>query len=142
MNGVACRQGGCAGVIEDGYCNVCGLAEVKRAAAAASAVTGAAASARVTSSKVTTGTGLVAGEPLWGGVAADEFFDVAGEPEAAGCGVGDAAGSAVGRSRAGDSAGPGGAGAEAVLSAVRGSAAAGGGVLREMRDEVQLCAGA
>lgn len=57
MNGGACRQGRCAGVIEDGYCNVCGLAEVKRVAAAASALTGSARSAPVTSSRVTTGTG-------------------------------------------------------------------------------------
>ena len=34
MNGDRCRQQGCAGVIEDGYCNVCGHAEVKSAAAA------------------------------------------------------------------------------------------------------------
>ena len=59
MNGVACRQGRCAGVIEDGYCNVCGLAEVKRAPApaAASALTGSARTGPVTSSRVTTGTG-------------------------------------------------------------------------------------
>ncbi len=63
MNEAACRQRGCAGVIEDGYCNVCGLAEAKRAAipVAASALTGSAptgpALGAPTSSRVTTGTG-------------------------------------------------------------------------------------
>jgi serine/threonine-protein kinase PknG len=36
MNGDRCRRGGCAGVIEDEYCNVCGLAELKPSALVAS----------------------------------------------------------------------------------------------------------
>ena len=31
MSGQPCRRGGCAGVIEDGYCNLCGLASLKSA---------------------------------------------------------------------------------------------------------------
>ena len=63
MNGEACHRPGCAGAIEDGYCNVCGHAEVKASArngmangpsavSALSARTGA-----FGSSAVTTGTG-------------------------------------------------------------------------------------
>jgi len=33
MNGEPCRRSGCAGKIEDGYCNLCGHAQVKSAAA-------------------------------------------------------------------------------------------------------------
>jgi serine/threonine-protein kinase PknG len=58
MSGEPCRRPGCAGVIEDGYCNLCGHAAVKGAAAAS--VTSAKAPARSStgsSSVVTTGTG-------------------------------------------------------------------------------------
>ena len=66
MNGERCRRGGCAGVIEDGYCNVCGLAELKAAASPATGPGSArgtsglglgAASARTGSASVRTGTG-------------------------------------------------------------------------------------
>ena len=52
MNGDPCRQKGCSGVIEDGYCNVCGHAEAKAAAAAVPAYAGS-----TSSSAITTGTG-------------------------------------------------------------------------------------
>ena len=45
VNGQACRQPGCAGQIEDGYCDVCGHAAVKSAAAASALATSAASSA-------------------------------------------------------------------------------------------------
>ncbi len=44
-NGQACRQPGCTGSIEDGYCDVCGHAAVKSAAAASALATSAASSA-------------------------------------------------------------------------------------------------
>jgi serine/threonine-protein kinase PknG len=55
MNGEPCRQAGCSGAIEDGYCNVCGHAEPKANAAAATARSTQATAAL--SSAVTTGTG-------------------------------------------------------------------------------------
>jgi serine/threonine-protein kinase PknG len=57
MNGDPCHQKGCSGVIEDGYCNVCGHAEPKagKAGAATAAVSSSASSRSSTS--VTTGTG-------------------------------------------------------------------------------------
>jgi len=53
MDGEKCKQTGCTGVIEDGYCNVCGLAEIKthEPSQKQSAVT------RGTGSVITTGTG-------------------------------------------------------------------------------------
>ncbi len=62
MNEGACKQPGCSGTIEDGYCDVCGHAAVKSAAAAsalASAVSGRSASSTgpMRSGTVTTGTG-------------------------------------------------------------------------------------
>ena len=55
MTGDRCRQQGCTGTIEDGYCNVCGHAEVKTPAA--SAVGGTGRSSSILSARVTTGTG-------------------------------------------------------------------------------------
>jgi serine/threonine-protein kinase PknG len=61
MNGAPCQQRGCNGVIEDGYCNICGHAEAKAVTAHALAATAPAtapASARASfSSAITTGTG-------------------------------------------------------------------------------------
>jgi len=54
MNGERCRRPACTGLIEDGYCNLCGHAEVKSPAAAQS-LQDSHPSAR--SSAVTTGTG-------------------------------------------------------------------------------------
>lgn len=45
MNGESCKQKGCTGIIEDDYCDVCGLAPVKNQ------------SSQVLSSSITTGTG-------------------------------------------------------------------------------------
>jgi len=55
MTGDRCRQQGCSGAIEDGYCNVCGHAEVK--SVAAPVVAGSGRSSSVLSARVTTGTG-------------------------------------------------------------------------------------
>ncbi len=60
MNGDSCRRQGCKGAIEDGYCNVCGHAEMKGAAAASVSAAMAPASGRsgpVSASVATTGTG-------------------------------------------------------------------------------------
>jgi serine/threonine-protein kinase PknG len=62
MNGERCRRPGCTGLIEDGYCNVCGHAEVKSPAAvsAHSSLDSARQSAHgglSTPSAITTGTG-------------------------------------------------------------------------------------
>jgi serine/threonine-protein kinase PknG len=56
MNGDRCRQGGCSGTIQDGYCDVCGLVEGKAKAASPKAPPPPPASSR-TSSQITTGTG-------------------------------------------------------------------------------------
>jgi serine/threonine-protein kinase PknG len=58
----SCKRPGCAGVIEDGYCNECGHAAVKSAAAASAAAASAAAARSVSgrtasSGPITTGTG-------------------------------------------------------------------------------------
>jgi serine/threonine-protein kinase PknG len=55
MNGDACRQQGCSGSIEDGYCNACGHAEPKAAGTSPTARATSATSSF--SSAVTTGTG-------------------------------------------------------------------------------------
>ncbi|SNT42163.1 serine/threonine-protein kinase PknG [Granulicella rosea] len=69
MSGEACKRPGCAGVIEDGYCNLCGHAAVKGAAATSAATsagpgvssrehqTGSQTGSHRTSSVITTGTG-------------------------------------------------------------------------------------
>ena len=64
MNGEACPQKGCTGVIEEGYCNVCGHAEAKTSTKAVPALPADATvamtiamSSRSASAPVTTGTG-------------------------------------------------------------------------------------
>jgi serine/threonine-protein kinase PknG len=58
MNGEPCRRPGCTGAIEDGYCNLCGHAAVKGAAAASVTSSHSSASAHSASSApITTGTG-------------------------------------------------------------------------------------
>jgi serine/threonine-protein kinase PknG len=58
MNPDACQRSGCTGHIEDGYCDVCGHAAVKSAAAASAALSAGSAPSRVTgSAPITTGTG-------------------------------------------------------------------------------------
>src|SRR5580658_3833573 len=57
MNGDACQQKGCSGVIEDGYCNVCGHAEPKAAKTTAAAAAVSSSASSRTSTSVTTGTG-------------------------------------------------------------------------------------
>ena len=65
MNGEPCRRGGCAGVLEDGYCNLCGLAEVRATAPARAAARNGSGASSVRmgtkpgrgSSAITTGTG-------------------------------------------------------------------------------------
>ena len=63
MNREPCRRPGCTGEIEDGYCNLCGHAAIKGAAAASAAISAGVASGRTGSasatgsSAVTTGTG-------------------------------------------------------------------------------------
>ncbi len=64
MNGDSCQRPGCSGTIEDGYCNLCGHAAVKGAAAASA--TAASARASVATGSVATGsvaTGSVAASP-------------------------------------------------------------------------------
>lgn len=55
MSGTVCRQPGCAGVIEDGYCTVCGLAEKR------GPQPGERAESTATASTRTTGTARIAG---------------------------------------------------------------------------------
>ena len=55
MNGDPCRQKGCSGIIEDGYCNLCGHAEPRTGTSATTARSATAAS--TFSSAITTGTG-------------------------------------------------------------------------------------
>jgi len=60
MNGQRCRRARCTGLIEDGYCNLCGHAEVKTAAAASaqsSQDSGLHSSHSSLSTPITTGTG-------------------------------------------------------------------------------------
>ena len=58
MNGEACKRPGCGGAIEDGYCNLCGHAAVKSAAAASAASSRESASTpHRPSTAITTGTG-------------------------------------------------------------------------------------
>ena len=56
MNGDPCPQKGCAGIIEDGYCNVCGHA-VTKAGSTRSAAAATPAPASSSSSAIATGTG-------------------------------------------------------------------------------------
>jgi serine/threonine-protein kinase PknG len=58
MNGDRCQQSGCAGTIQDGYCDVCGHADVKSKTAAAAAPSAPSQrGSSQTSSQITTGTG-------------------------------------------------------------------------------------
>ena len=58
MNGDRCKRPGCSGTMEDGYCNLCGHAEVKSAAAVSAALSQRSSSGHATgSSPITTGTG-------------------------------------------------------------------------------------
>jgi serine/threonine-protein kinase PknG len=58
MSGEACKRPGCGGAIEDGYCNLCGHAAVKSAAAvSAASARESAVGTRRPSAAITTGTG-------------------------------------------------------------------------------------
>jgi serine/threonine-protein kinase PknG len=60
MNGDRCKRTGCTGIIEDGYCDVCGLAELKAQSTVPSSgriQTGRSTPVSARSSPVTTGTG-------------------------------------------------------------------------------------
>jgi serine/threonine-protein kinase PknG len=57
MTKEACKQPGCAGIIEDGYCNICGLAQARPAPVAPSKASAPSRPVSGRSSSIVTGTG-------------------------------------------------------------------------------------
>ncbi|HEV2633747.1 MAG TPA: tetratricopeptide repeat protein [Actinocrinis sp.] len=111
MSGVKCARPGCAGTIEDGYCDTCGMAAAPASAGAGTGALGAVAGAGASSRSVSVSVGAVAGgrarcrRPGCAGTIEDGYCDTCGMAALPGTGrpAGNTASNRTASSRTGSS---------------------------------------